>query len=74
MSGGCEWNPDEDRPAWNTDEHHCTVQAEVLVGADGQWRLCSPCSRLPKFRAFRTRRPLRDRTSDREEKDVETEG
>lgn len=56
QSGGCEWNPDEKRPATADDKHYQTAAAVFIVGADGQWRLCSSCAALPHFGRYRTRR------------------
>lgn len=54
----CEWNPDEDRIALSTDEHHRTTRATVLLGSDQTWHLCQSCSELPRFSRFRRRRAL----------------
>jgi len=51
---GCEWNPQESRAALESDDHFQRVAAEVVVGADGQWRLCQSCANLPRFARFRT--------------------
>lgn len=59
MSGGCEWNPVDDRPAWDTDEHYRTTPAVLIVGANGQWRLCWDCARLLRFKWYRKRRRIR---------------
>ena len=59
MHDGCEWCPEEDRSAYETDTHYRSTPAEFLVGADGQWRLCSGCVNLPKFKRFRVIRPVR---------------
>ena len=59
LTGGCEWNPDEGSPSWSSDEHYRYVQATVIVGANGRWRLCDSCSRLPRFRRFRIRKPIK---------------
>lgn len=50
----CEWNPDEQRAAYIDDEVH--AKAEVIVGADGHWRLCASCAALPFFAGFRVTR------------------
>jgi hypothetical protein len=55
---GCEWEPARDRPAFDSDEHHRTTRATVLVGHDGAWRLCDRCSMLSRFRRYRVRRPI----------------
>lgn len=59
MDDGCEWRPDEDRPAYDSDDHSKGNPAEVIVGANGQWRLCASCARLPAFKRFRVVRPVR---------------
>jgi hypothetical protein len=55
---GCEWTPGADRPAWSVDEHTRTVRAAVLLGANGEWRLCESCAALPRFKRFRVRRAI----------------
>ena len=50
---GCEWNPATDAPAYDTDDHHRLVPAEVLVGANGKYRTCSSCADLPRFKRFK---------------------
>ena len=57
--GGCEWNPRTNQPAWSNELHFRTTKAEVIVGANGQWRLCQSCAALPVFRRFRKRIPIR---------------
>lgn len=61
VSGGCEWNPRLDAPALETDHHHGSRRAELVVGADGRWHLCRECAALPAFKRLRVRRPLRAR-------------
>ncbi len=55
---GCEWNPEGSRPAYDGDAHHREAPATVIVGADGQWRLCTSCARLPVFARFRVRKAI----------------
>ncbi len=55
---GCEWCPEHDRPAWDTDEHTRTTPAIVIVGHDPNWFLCASCAELPHFRRYTTRRPM----------------
>ena len=52
---GCEWDPEKSRPATDADEHYRTTPARVIVGADGQWRLCTECAALPHFKRFKKR-------------------
>lgn len=52
----CEWNPAENREAF-PDENH--APATVLVGADGQYRLCAECAALPRFKRLKTRKAIR---------------
>lgn len=54
---GCEWNPIERRPAFEHEDHFLSVRAEVLIGKNGHYRVCSACARLPEFRRFK-RRPI----------------
>lgn len=58
VGDGCEWNPGADRPARAGDAHNSTTPAALLVGADGNWRLCALCAALPRFRRFRRRKPI----------------
>jgi hypothetical protein len=52
----CEYDPDL-RQAKVSDKYH-RVPATVIVGADGQWRLCDACAALPVFRRFKNRQPI----------------
>lgn len=58
VKDGCEWNPLRNSAAFSWDEHTRTTQAEWLVGANGQWRLCDRCSKLWAFRRFRVRKRI----------------
>lgn len=51
----CEYNPEMDRPAYIHEAH---AQAEWVVGANEQWRLCSECAALPKFIRFKIRKKI----------------
>jgi len=62
---GCEWNPSMNRAAFDTDEHHRTTPAEIIVGAEGKWRLCAECAALPRFARYRKRVPVRKVTQER---------
>lgn len=57
VADACEWNPVESRGAYDTDTFHS--HAQVLVGANGTWRLCATCARLPVFSRYRRRDPIR---------------
>lgn len=52
---GCEWNPEKDTEAFDTDAHFQQTPAEMLVGTriDQNWRLCRACASLPRFRRFK---------------------
>jgi hypothetical protein len=52
----CEYNPVEKRPAYDHEVH---AEADLIVGADGAWRLCVACAALPEFRRFRVRKLVR---------------
>jgi len=52
----CEWDPTRDAPA--TTAEGCPNQADTIVGADGKWRLCFSCARLPRFKSLRKRVPI----------------
>ena len=58
MYDPCEWNPTANRMAYEGEEH---AQADLVVGVDGQWRLCAACAALPRFKRFRVRRPVKRR-------------
>ena len=49
----CEWNPKTNTTAYE-DEWH--AEAEYIVGAKGNFRLCSTCAALPKFKRYKKRR------------------
>jgi len=58
--GDCEWAPIADRASFGGDDAYaCPNQAELSVGSDGRWHLCSSCAALPRFSRFRSRKPLR---------------
>lgn len=52
----CEWNPAENRAAFNDDPPH--GEATLSVGVDGKWHLCASCAALPAFARYRNRREL----------------
>ena len=52
----CEWDP-ELAVAAGLDSG-CQRPAAVIVGADGQWRLCSECAALPTFKRFKRRKTI----------------
>lgn len=47
------------------DATGCQRPAAVIVGADGQWRLCSECAALPAFDRFKRRKAIRATAIDR---------
>ena len=53
----CEWDPTRDSPATTTEG--CRNRADLIVGADGKWRLCFSCARLPHFKSLRKRVPIK---------------
>jgi len=59
----CEWDPENNEPARFDDgvDTGCKNEATVSVGAAGQWHLCATCAALPRFNAFRARRPIKKR-------------
>lgn len=70
----CEWDPERDRasqgdpvygdPALKWRNYTgCPNLADVIVGADGKWRLCESCAALPTFKRWRVRKPARLRVS-----------
>lgn len=54
----CEWNPETDMPALSGGMG-CQNEAQVSVGADGDWHLCKDCARRAIFRRYRVRVPLK---------------
>ena len=52
----CEWNPAENRPAFEGDTSH--GEATTMVGVDGKWHLCASCASSEAFKRYRVRRPL----------------
>jgi hypothetical protein len=56
MSERCEWDPDRDSAAEESDG--CRNEATLSVGADGNWHLCESCAALPAFDRYRKRVPL----------------
>jgi len=56
MKDGCEWNPAEDRLTRSDEESH--APAEVILGTNGDYRLCVKCSLGPRFRHYRVSRPI----------------
>ena len=65
----CEWDPERSEPATmdlrSGEASGCQRSAEVIVGADGQWRLCSECAALPRFAKFKRREDIRAAAIDR---------
>lgn len=51
-SNPCEWNPTKNRTAYDYEVH---AQADVIVGAEGAYRLCNDCAALPRFSRYRRR-------------------
>jgi len=62
----CEWDPKRQQPAEYTpgvveSYRGCPNQAELMVGAKGQWRLCSNCASLSHFKRFGIRRKIKSK-------------
>lgn len=53
----CFWHPAEERPCTNADPWH--ADADLIVGANGHWRLCRTCAALHRFNRYRVRRAVR---------------
>ena len=51
----CEWNPEANRSALRNEAH---AAADWIVGANGAWRVCDACAKLPRFRRLRKRIPI----------------
>jgi hypothetical protein len=75
VSDLCEWDPEHNRPAkradlWGKDSDGairrrdvgtgCPNPAQVVLGANGAWRLCATCAELPRFRRYRVARRITD--------------
>lgn len=54
----CEWDPDKDTDGVVGQEH---APAAVLVGANGEWRLCESCAELPRFARYTVRQKITER-------------
>lgn len=54
----CEYNPEAKRAAYENEVH---AQAELIVGANGKWRLCGSCAALPEFKRLRKRKVIQKR-------------
>lgn len=52
----CEWNPDQDRELWISEEPH--ADATVILGRDRNWMLCASCAELPRFSRYAIREQL----------------
>lgn len=55
MKDPCEYNPLKKRSAYEDEVH---AQAALIVGADGRWRLCESCAKLPEFKRYRNRKKI----------------
>lgn len=58
---GCEWSPTRNAAAYADDPHLLSTPATVLVGSDGNFRLCADCAALPRFLRFK-KTPIRTKT------------
>jgi hypothetical protein len=56
LATACEWNPTSNREANTRDALH--GPATVLVGKNGEWRLCEACAKLPRFDTYKRRMAL----------------
>lgn len=56
MNDPCEYEPTARRAAYEDEAH---ADAEVIVGANGEWRLCAKCASLPEFAKFKVRRAIK---------------
>jgi hypothetical protein len=52
----CEYNPDEKREAY---EHEAHASADIILGYHNEWRLCSKCASLDRFKKYRIRKPIK---------------
>jgi hypothetical protein len=67
----CEWSPEHGRAAFCADVYH--ADAALIVGSRGEWRLCEVCARLPEFKRYRVRRPVRKQAASAAPHGVERE-
>jgi hypothetical protein len=51
----CEWDPIYKRAVYLGDDH---ASADLIVGSNGEWRLCAECAKLPEFKHFRRVKPI----------------
>lgn len=58
VGDGCEWDPSTNKPATVGSAHSVTTPATLIVGAQGNWRLCEECAALPRFRRYRVRKTI----------------
>ncbi len=49
----CEWDPKLTAPVASAKAAH--ARADLIVGANGRWRLCRSCAALPYFSRLRKR-------------------
>jgi hypothetical protein len=56
----CEWNPFAHRAAFTDEAFGCQNQAELIVGANGEWRLCRRCWEQDRARHFARFRVVRE--------------
>jgi hypothetical protein len=59
----CEWNPTENRAAFEGEPSH--GEATWMVGVDGKWHLCEACATSEAFKRYRVRRRLTRRRPER---------
>lgn len=51
---GCEWCPEENRPAYTTDEHYKESTATWSVGTGKRnIHLCDSCAKLQRFKRMK---------------------
>ena len=55
----CEWNPTENRPAFESDASH--GEAVWSVGSTVNWHLCESCASSPAFARYTRRTRLKRR-------------
>lgn len=68
MPDRCEWNPVLHQAAYDPPSpDDCPNQAELIVGANGAWRLCRRCweqDRAEHFWRYRVIREIRTKPSE----------
>lgn len=55
---GCEMDPKTGEPLYDDNPHYAEARAVWLIGANGQWRVCDSCAKLPTLRRYKVRKRI----------------